>query len=469
MSSSLSVVQELACLGQQDRVLVGPASEQGLLTYWRFVHLKHTPFAMEPVDFDATASQARFGGQNVRYTFQKQGDLVWNLYARVDLPGIVGFLDGTGSAAATALTGADAIYWTNAIGQYIIQQAKLTIGGTIVDTLYDTYLYMWEEISGKPGKRLTEMIGKFATVAEQQKFAQRPQTLYVPLPFYFTQNSGMALPLVSLQFHPVQIEITFAQRLKCVCYPPSVTTSFHVYVRPEDTLDSELDVTSLSQLKDTDLSCQMEANYIYLGEEEREKFAHGQFQQVITEVQPYHSQASAAPRDASNPYTSESPSVRANIRLQFNHVVMEYIFAVRRAVNEQVNEHFNFQGFLSQLGYTGYDAYLDPIRDVTINFNNNQRVRTRPGRFFRLVQPYQHHSWAQSTDKIHVWSYAVDPEDVQPSGGANHSRLDNVNLNLNLDPRIFNDGNSSADIFIYARNRNVLRFKNGLGSIKFAS
>jgi hypothetical protein len=51
-------------------------------------------------------------------------------------------------------------YWTNAVGQAIVKMATLIIGTQTIDTLYSDFLFMWEELAGKPGKRLTEMIGK---------------------------------------------------------------------------------------------------------------------------------------------------------------------------------------------------------------------------------------------------------------------------------------------------------------------
>ena len=62
----------------------------------------------------------------------------------------------------------------------------------------------------------------------------------------------------------------------------------------------------------------------------------------------------------------------------------------------------------------------------------------------------------------------MDPEDVQPTGGANHSRIDNVNLEINLDPRIFTQSEPTAEIYVYGVNKNILRYKFGMLTKKFA-
>ena len=444
----------MASTGEAEKILTAETVEESDLTFWRFVHSKTTPFALEPVDFDATASQAKFGG-SAKYNFPRNGDLCWHVYAKIVIPAIVGIKDGK------VLRDEDAVSWTNAIGQALITSASLAIGNTVVDTLSDNYLFVWEELSGKPGKRLGEMIGKYATLEERQAFAKRSHDLYVPLPFSFTRDTGLALPIVALQFHPIVMELDFATRNNVIVNPEGGK----VYVRPNGVTDDEIDAgMGLSLLQDSDLSCTMEANFVYLETDERTKFAKGAFEQVVDEMQMQSQQAIANAATGSN---ESSPSVRANMRLQLNNVVMEYIFFVQSQAKKEANEVFDFSGPVDAAS----GLLLDPIRDVTIKFNNSQRVQTRPGSFFRLVQPYQYHTNVPG-DKggsfIYNWSYCVDPEDIQPTGGANHSRIDNVNIELNLDPRIFTPAAPTADITLIGRNKNLLRYKFGMCTKRFA-
>lgn len=444
----------MASTGEAEKILTAETVEESDLTFWRFVHSKTTPFALEPVDFDATASQAKFGG-SAKYNFPRNGDLCWHVYAKIVIPAIVSIKDGK------VLRDDDAVSWTNAIGQALITSASLAIGNTVVDTLSDNYLFVWEELSGKPGKRLGEMIGKYATLKERQAFAKRSHDLYVPLPFSFTRDTGLALPIVALQFHPIVMELDFATRNNVIVNP----SGGKVYVRPNGVTDDDIDAgMGLSLLQDSDLSCTMEANFVYLETDERTKFAKGAFEQVVDEMQMQSQQAIA---NAATGSTESSPSVRANMRLQLNNVVMEYIFFVQSQAKKEANEVFDFSGPVDAAS----GLLLDPIRDVTIKFNNSQRVQTRPGSFFRLVQPYQYHTNVPG-DKggsfIYNWSYCVDPEDIQPTGGANHSRIDNVNIELNLDPRIFTPAAPTADITLIGRNKNLLRYKFGMCTKRFA-
>ena len=157
-----AVYTELASNGEADKILTAKTVAEAQHSFWRFVHAKHTPFAMEPVDFDATASQCKFGGK-AKYTFPRQGDLCWQVYARYSLPGLVAVgKDGK------VLRGEAAPCWHDAIGFKLTQRATLAVATTVIDTLTDTFLYVWEELSAKPGKKLGEMIGKFDTLEERQ-------------------------------------------------------------------------------------------------------------------------------------------------------------------------------------------------------------------------------------------------------------------------------------------------------------
>jgi hypothetical protein len=180
-----AVFTEMASTGEADKILTSETVDEAELSFWRFIHSKATPFALEPVEFDATASQAKFGG-SAKYNFPRNGDLCWHVYAKINLPGIVGMKDGK------VLRGEQALSWTNSVGQALIRSASLAVGNTVVDSLQDHWLYVWEELCGKAGKRLGEMVGKYETLEERQAFAKRSQSALrtAPIPIWKTPVSG---------------------------------------------------------------------------------------------------------------------------------------------------------------------------------------------------------------------------------------------------------------------------------------
>jgi hypothetical protein len=460
-----AVFTDLVAMGLQDMELMSHALGDSVLTFWRFVSMKHTPFALEPVYEDGVNVQ--FGGTST-FKLSKQSDLVYSTFLEVTLPGIC----GATTAAGAPLEGVgQEPHWCQAVGQHVIQKCQLQIGGVVVDTLYSDWLFMNEELSGRPGRRLSEMTGAYDTVAQRQAQSRRSQVLYVPLPFWFSQNSGLALPVVSLHFHSVEFRFTWATRASCISLPSgsSATSAALVFKRTDGNTNAEEDDLTKTAVADSDLACRLLYFGVYLDESERSKYAMSQFQQTITQVQKHT--AGSISHSVTAP-TETTASKQVSERLLFNHVVSEIVFALRRSDNvtrtsgvTSANEHFNYGGAIDHADLTG--AALDPVKSASIKFNNNDRVKDMPGSFYRLVTPYVHHT-SLPREYVYCWSFALDPEDAQPTGGANFSRIDNAHLVLNIDSRCFGaGGTNTVDLLIFARNYNVMRYMFGLGSQKY--
>ena len=121
-----------------------------------------------------------------------------------------------------------------------------------------------------------------------------------------------------------------------------------------------------------------------------------------------------------------------------------------------------------------------------VQLNGHDRFVEREGKYFNSVQPYQHHS-ASPAQGINVYSFALKPEDLQPSGSCNFSRIDNAVLNLTLTPSTFrtyinsvtatgtpnidaeNVPQTSALVRVYAVNYNVLRIMSGMGGLAYSN
>jgi len=110
------------------------------------------------------------------------------------------------------------------------------------------------------------------------------------------------------------------------------------------------------------------------------------------------------------------------------------------------------------------------ISKAKIVLNGNDRISEREGKYFNLVQPYQHHTTCPAPG-INVYSFALKPEDHQPSGTCNFSRIDNAHLNITVtDNTIGTTYNSgSAYIKIYAINYNILRIMSGMGGLAYSN
>lgn len=483
-------ITQLVATGAMDSYL----SKNARFTYWKMRHQRYTQFAMEAVvqPFNSTVAF----GQTAQITLNRTGDLVFYMYCLIELPGITAcastadycggqiggdqFPSSNGAKDADAavfanylhsaeipdscssndmaslllkgkerwtkdkygcckLTGCEDeepslpagldepyAHYTNAVGQLLIKCASIIIGGSTIDNLYSSFLFMWEELTGKAGKRLTEMIGKSHSRKDLICQSRCSRVLYVPLPFWFTQHSGNALSLASLQFHGVQAQVEFERLENCI-----ITSGKNVQVR---------NCASGSGLSNTDLAAALETTYVYLDVAERQKFASQPFETLITQLQQYH---------------AHHTNSQAIIQLNFNHPVIELIFAVRRHAAEQSNDWFNFSGIDGR----------DPIVKACLNLNNQPRFQNKSGPWLRMVQNYQAHTNIPQ-GFIYVYSFALHPEESSPSGSCNMSRIDNVTLTLTLQDGLARE---TVTIMVYARNWQVLRFKEGLGGVAFSN
>ena len=317
-------------------------------------------------------------------------------------------------------------HWVNGIGQYLLKNVKIIIGGSTVDQLWNDFLFIWEELSGKAGRRLTEMIGKRYTRTQLVCDSREKRQLFIPLPFWFCEHSGNALSLASLQFHGVSMHVEWAQLQHCI-----VVSSSNVQVKHAQ---------NACCLQPSDLKANLETTYVYLENSERDRFANNMFEVLVRQHQSFYTTA-----------TTSQP----RIQLNFNHPVLECIIALRRQCHERCNNWFCYSGIDNR----------DPLVSADLLLNNMSRFGKKSATYLRCVVPYQVHTNVPDAF-IYVMSFSLHPESVSPSGSCNFSRIDHCDLMLELQEGLSRE---QTTIIIFALSYNVLRFREGLGGLAFAS
>jgi hypothetical protein len=185
------------------------------------------------------------------------------------------------------------------------------------------------------------------------------------------------------------------------------------------------------------------ADYIFLDTDERRRFLQVSHEYLIEQVQ-----------------LTESPVVtanatKANIEVFFSHPVKELMWII-----------YDVSGSVYNL------LNCELADQVLIQMNNQDRLSERTGLYFTRQQRYQYHSGAGAFTghpNIHVYSFALRPEEHQPSGTCNFSRLDNVNIHFTLNTATQIAGTEYRLFRIYATNYNILRIINGLGGLAYTS
>ncbi len=426
---------QLVAYGAQDIYLTG----NPMITYFKVVYRRHTNFAMESIQqtFNGTVGF----GNRVSALISRNGDLVSGMVLEATLP-----------AVTTTPT-----RWIQDVGHYLMSDVTVEIGGQQIDQHYSDWLEVWAQLTVPAGQKVgyREMIGQSPQAADGsltglQTFgatgtpgtaaATGGNVVYIPLQFWFCRNVGLALPLIALQYHEVKVNINFSPVANLV-----------------------INGTGAGSTQSGTLNAALWVDYIYLDTDERRRFAQVSHEYLIEQLQ------------TSGDVSVSGTSFSAN--LNFNHPVKELVWIFKNTTNvaagAELSNHSlaaadktmvlrdNFAGRTAGSGTSTTAVATAPMVDAVLNLNGQQRFARRVGAYFNLVQTRCHTNVPDSRG-IYVYSFALKPEDHQPSGSCNFSRIDNASLNCTL-------SGTSGVCRIYAVNYNVLRIMSGMGGLAYSN
>ena len=301
--------------------------------------------------------------------------------------------------------------------------------------------------------------------------------------------------MIALQYHEVKVNLSFRAQSKLLCTmvrdadwqcsgagaddadwsasdncAPSATAAAGGVVSPGA---AGANVGALGET-------QLWVNYIYLDTDERRRFAQAAHEYLITQLQ--------------EGTESVSGGRTVKHRLIFNHPVKELVWVVNSATSQANNEWNNYNHYPNtctsgngEAGashcatapsgqFSGFGS--NPVMAAQLQLNGHDRFAKRYGNYFSRVQPFEHHSAVPQSAGINVYSFALKPEEHQPSGTCNMSRIDNATLNLTLQsdlnmvaPTNPNESATTgcASVTIYAVNYNVLRIMSGMGGLAYSN
>ena len=198
---------QLVAYGAQDAYITGNPH----ITFWKVMYKRHTNFAMEAMRVNFTGAPAF--GQRVVAVVNRNADLLYRTYLEVTLPD-----------TRTASSAGGVINWTQGaqrrLGYLMIQQIEVEVGGQVMDRHYGEWMYLWETLSAPYDQsvKLDAMLGgdQGGRPSSLTSCNGRPNVLYIPLSFWFCRNPGLALPLIALQYHEVHFNLIFRKEIDLV-------------------------------------------------------------------------------------------------------------------------------------------------------------------------------------------------------------------------------------------------------------
>ena len=267
-----NALMQLAAYGEQDIFLTADPQ----ITFWKYIYNKYTNFAIESIS--QTVSGITNFGNKISCIISKEGDLMWRTYLEVTLPS----LNTTNNT------------YSNRIGFRLLKQVDLFIGGQKIDTHYSTWMHVWTELTHNTDKKalLDKLVGNKG-IDGLNGDNNNPGKLNIPLLFFFCTDIGLALPLIALQYHEIEIIITLETFNNCI---------------------TDLNINNdVAQQNITDIL--LWVDYIFLDTDERRAFAQYSHEYLIEILQ----------KDEQ----SISPNGSSFVDLTFNHPTKLLAFVLR--------------------------------------------------------------------------------------------------------------------------------------------
>jgi len=297
----------------------------------------------------------------------------------------------------------------------LIKNCELEIGGQRIDKQYFEWQAAWQSLTYGQAQKDAMQIMAVGTETDNEYY-------YLPLDFFFCRHAGLALPLIALQYHEVKVIVELAAAVANLEHNGATTAMAEATIS----------------------SCELLVDYFYLDTDERRRFAQVSHEYLIEQVQHTGTETVVV---GSN-----------NVTLNFNHPVKELVWML-----------------------TGANATVSHITLAKLQLNGHDRFRELDGDYFMHVQRFQHHTGpagsAPGTGVVRAagagkrtnadtgyysYSFAIKPEEHQPSGTCNFSRIDNATLQLT-------HAGTATDLWVFAHGYNVLRVMSGMGGLAYSN
>jgi hypothetical protein len=518
---------QLVAYGAQDIYISGNPQ----ITFWKILYKRHTNFAMESIEVTFNG-QADFNkrvtaviNRNADLMFRTYVQVVLpqidlngsQLGAGVDAFRWVSYIGHRLINQVELEIGGQRIDrqygdWMQIWTQLSTDAGQITALDSLVGNTHDLVL-----LKTKGGEPLDSTCS--STEVTQSCLSRRgtpAKTLYIPLQFWFCRNPGLAIPLIALQYHEVRINVTFETWENCVyaenAFTPTRPTAQslaacslyidYVYLDTEERrrfaqqsheyLIEQVQYTGAESITSSSNKIQLNFNHPVkelLWVVQRDSFVDCSNPTWLSAV------GGQQPFNYSDDFSTEGTimSLLGRSGTGVTSTVGSASAATggpsARGLGVNNTGTGSLPGQVTASGSLGEGDVFDsgvnyllakvilasgvrcegknPVEVGKLQLNGQDRFTDREGSYFDRVQPYQHHTRTPSQG-INVYSFALRPEEHQPSGTCNFSRIDKATLQLTVSVNTVT-GTNTAQVRVYALNYNVLRVMSGMGGLAYSN
>lgn len=500
----------------QDKYFYKESNEPNVTKHlFRNDYKQYNNFSIGIIDIEPNVKkELKFNNETtLKFNINRNADLITHMYFSFELPEIYSIdIDAT----TTAETSRD-FKWIQRLGEYIINHVSFYIDNVKINELYGEWLHIWSELNlskeqkegynrsiGNISDLFNPGEGNYPGTNDDETFkvpSIRKTTIIVPIPFFFSYNYKLALPLINLQSSECKVEIN----LKSLRELYTIYNTTDEFRRRPNNSDSEnfgkfMDINltpsftySGNIIQSLDIKPLLKVNYIYLDNQERLKFTGNVFDSnnnnnnnsiyfdnnyLITKIH------------------THKVLLKSNIKTHridisgFTGHCSKICWILRRTDYKDNNQWHNFTNWPDKdkdplfneenfdefstgetINTNNYNSlkYKDIVSSAVLKFKNDNIFEIKNNNVFNLINNYSH-SKNIPEDGIYVYSFELltDKNNYQPTGSYNLSNKSEIYLDLVL---INTEINKTYDyeIYVFAQTYNNLLLLSGMGNLQFSN
>ena len=503
------------------------------ISFFKVVYRKYSRFAIENKEINEFSRNTLNYDENININcdIPRNADLLKNIYFTFELPHIY-----SGNFTNNNITENYEFQWIKNIGTNIFDYVSLKVNDQEINRLYFDYINIWKELtlSDSNKKIYDKNIGNEkelydpknaignngnypnitisdTTINQSNKWRNHHSKIVstssanfdfdkaipsiigrkirVPLPFWFSENTGLALPLIAMQYSILNIEIelrAFKDLYTIIDVNSSNANSFRKRIKPSN--ETYQKIEQFTNNYNMNINPKIEAEYIYLDEEERTRFALYDHEYLIT--QPFLTNKNG------ESFVQSSEEIKCKLIPALNPV--KYLtWVIKRDDMTKINEYNNYSNWVIEnippyshqytyetmyynlsdskdmfynidsdnANFTLQNLKKNVITEVRLELDGVNRIDKKADYFEK--QQINEYFKTNCKDGIFVYTFSINPNEYQPSGCINFANVGKSNLFLKKNVSELTEYNYK--VFIYIITYNILLIKNGTASLKFVN
>jgi hypothetical protein len=370
---------------------------------------KSTWFTQIPVLLSRAAGNPGFG-QDWSAMVSRQGDYLLHTFLRLQTPEVTLLANNKYGAQGR-------IRWTRNFMHNLVKECNISFNDLVAERFDSYFLDFWAAFTVRASQRdgYDNMIGNKESLSSPHApgVALPATVLNLPLPFFFTRDSGLALPTAALPYNEIRLSFCFRNWNELLILDNSVPVAG---TNPTSVPVVGQDIAQAPELSNV----QVWANYGIVSNDERKRMACAPRDMLIEQVQ-------TAPRQVFAPLTNPTPSYD----IRFSHSIKALFFGVRNTTCPNVWSNYTTAAEIpgpQVVVYESSTGAFDPIAKTTLTYENTTRLAAMGSDFYSLVDPFYKSPAIPNVTGYHMYSYSLSYYDVDPLGSTNYGKLTNVSM-----------------------------------------